>query len=162
MIDWISFSISITALAISSATAIISLYISWRNYQKAFNPILIFQLTKKENSDIKRICIKNVGRGTAFSIEVWVYDVKKEKYHFYPINPIPPNEEWFLSGEIVKTSTKEITDLHKLDSDNITLLYHIKYENESSGKIETFYFVDLSIYFFKISKKEFKKSIQLN
>ena len=68
MIDWVSFGLSLTAIIISSATALVGLIITWINHRKSFDPILAIDRERNLKTNDFEVCVKNIGRGTAYFV----------------------------------------------------------------------------------------------
>ncbi|NHK30089.1 MAG: hypothetical protein FK730_01970 [Asgard group archaeon] len=153
MVDGVSLSLSLIALAIS----ILGLIISWINHQRTFDPILALGLFKNKETGKEQVYIRNVGRGTAFLITVKIIDEQKIIYLSNPINLISTDEDEYIPGELYKFPNKEYTEIYKLYNNNQTLLYHLKFENEKGKRMQSYFLSELSFYFYKLTKREFKK-----
>ncbi|NHJ46268.1 MAG: hypothetical protein FK733_00635 [Asgard group archaeon] len=162
-IEWLSFGFSAVAVIISAGTAVASLIIAWLNHKKSFDPLIIIDSEKNpEYSDvsIKEVCIRNVGRGTAYLVELKFYDAKGTKYILPPIDLVTPDEVCFIQKSNLYNNNGEKTDLTipKLKGDKIFVM--INYENEGGGKKRDHYFTTDFDYFRVLSRFGFRKMLR--
>jgi hypothetical protein len=162
-IEWLSFGFSAVAVIISASTAIAGLIIAWLNHRKSFDPLIIVDSEKNpEYTDvsIKEVCIRNVGRGTAYLVQLIFFDAKGDKYFLPSIDLVTPDEVCFIQKTNLYDSNdekKEFT-LAKLGGDKVFI--NIKYENEGGGKKRDYYYTTDFDYFRILSKYRFKQMLR--
>ncbi|MHA1185489.1 MAG: hypothetical protein ACTSXA_06450 [Candidatus Heimdallarchaeota archaeon] len=159
MIEWISFSLSLTALVMSTITAIVGLVITWINHQREFDPMIVLGLFKiNNNSRDKTVRIKNLGRGSAFDVRVTIIDEILNEYRASSIDLIPANEYENIPFEYNRKNDQKYTELTDLVFLNTSLLYHISYMNENRRIKHTYYIAVLpQDWYTKITKRKFIK-----
>ncbi len=162
MVDWLSLSLSITALAMSTITAIVGLILNWVDHQREYDPMIVLGTFKnEEDSHRSDVLLKNLGRGSAFDIRVNIYDKEKKHYRAYSIDLLPSNEAEPIPYEILDFETKKRIDPYTLFENNFTLLFHITYENENGRKKQKYYIGEtIPKWYSKITKNEFNKYLK--
>lgn len=81
MVDWVSFTISIFALIVSSVLGIISLRISWKNMLTQYGPYLIL---KENSTEPKKIIVENQGNGIAYNVMITIINDKGKSFQIFP------------------------------------------------------------------------------
>jgi len=166
--------ISITALVISTATALVGLILNYLSHKKTFDPILVIKQVIRLNNR-SDICIKNIGRGSAYKIILrFYYGNKSEFYFIVPLDILSPNEQHFIEksmyikAKIIKKShelldsadsLEKLVEKLKIDKKVITLA-KLTYFNESNKRRDSFFSVWGLQTFMSISKKEYKKALK--
>lgn len=180
MSDIASLVISITALIISSTTALAGLLIAWYNYRKTFDPKLIMKKELNSETDKKEVCLKNTGNGTAHSTEITIHYQEKdvlEEYHSPVFDNLEKGEREFIHDDIFLTPNDEQVDVINLIEKNLfpvqdpkagvaldskEVLIEIYYENEGRRILRTHLLTYQFDNFYYITKSRFiqiKKAI---
>lgn len=175
MVDWVSFGLSLTAIIISSTTALVGLIITWFNLRKTFDPILAIDRERNLETDQFQVCIKNIGRGTAYLVEIMLFIYKSRDDEFEPfttnkIDLITPTEKKYIERDLfynVKTliisedieqfSIKDTTFDESLKM--IPLFIRLVYRNENRRKIQTYFYTYNFEEFFLSDKKGFRRGL---
>ncbi len=141
MVDWVSLSISLVALIVSSGIALISLRLAWKSSQFSYNPYLGIKI------DNKKLVIRNIGQGIVYNLYIGFDFFDETRRLLHPMIPyIEPLQEEILSFEneitflISEREAYEISEIDKLDKipikiENIKEI-NIRCENAHHKKIK--------------------------
>ena len=163
MVDWVSLTISIVALIVSSVLGIISLRISWKNLLTQFGPYIIL---KEKASDSKDVEIENKGNGMAYNVQICVWDNNGLLFRIVPFITYLGIDEIrvmdfkrAISDEYIKKKTKNLKVLDKIkfleincqDIHNATKTFYYEYYDYDER------FVTQK--FIPLEKKQFKRGL---
>jgi hypothetical protein len=162
-IEWLSFGFSAVAVIISTATAIGSLIITWLNHRKSFDPLMIIDSEKNPDYDsvsIKEVCIRNVGRGTAYLVELYFFDSKGNKFYLPSIDLITPDEVCFIQKSNLLDTNDDKTELTLTNLEGERVFIKISYENEGGRKKKDYYYTKDFDDFRILSKNRFRQLLR--
>ena len=172
--------ISITALILSSATALVGLILTWVNHRKSFDPIIVIDKQPNKRIGYGEICLKNVGRGTAYRIELVLIMGNQDNYfESNPIDILPQGDIQFIEDkpflfleknkDTKVISEKDLFHLsfirHNVETKFLpnaieTVLVKISYFNEDNRRKTVYFKTWVFDYFASLSKKQYKSELK--